>query len=271
MACKGHLGVVQTLRGPKLPHLDFLRSLIINSDLHCPPRALLILKHSPWFPRPILAGPKVSPPQTLGPRPGFLAIENAFHLPQVCGWQVLLQALLQRLPFRPLHGKSLQVPRSKLKLPTLCPQKEEKEGPTARFAHALSPLPAHHGPGPGSREDTPPPRASTSRSQSALQGFAGGTALCPSHLLPHAPGHAHSTADCPKPSRLSRRQLSVAASFLWTSEVGVVRRIILLLALSGLSSLSCRPVPIRGVGRDREPREPMRQARALPPGGSGAV
>ena len=56
MACKGHLGVVQPLGGPEMSHLDFLRSLLTNSDLHCPlkspsdPEALSLVPqtHTRW-------------------------------------------------------------------------------------------------------------------------------------------------------------------------------------------------------------------------------
>lgn len=55
---------------------------------------------------------------------------------------------------------------SKLILPTLCPQKEEREEPTTSSAHALSSLPEHFRPLEGSREARPllaPPRRSANQ------------------------------------------------------------------------------------------------------------
>ena len=76
------------------------------------------------------------------------------------------------------------------KLPDgLCPQEEEQDRAAADGRGRACALPSTPTPSTleGSRGDTPPPRTSAARSQSAPQDVAGGTAPRPSRLLRHAP------------------------------------------------------------------------------------
>lgn len=128
-------------------------------------------------------------PAPIPQAPSLLALENAFHLPQVCGLQVLLQALLQRLPLRSRHGWSPQRPKSRPKLPALYPKGEESEEETARPAHKPASLLASLV---RARPLLAPPQRAANQHPRASR--VSPPPPCHWRLVRHAPRHAPSTA-----------------------------------------------------------------------------